>query len=146
MQRATAAGVAGGSKRTEVSADRALLEFARIGFSDLRDAFTEDGKLLPPHKWPNDLAPAIASVKVSTKEGEGGEVIALHEIKLWDKGKALEQLSKHLGLYRERPQDRPREPLLPQMTDEEVIDRLLDHRARRTQLRDAKSEDERKTH
>jgi phage terminase small subunit len=47
VHRAVAARMAERSKRTEVTADRALLEIARIGFSDLRRVFDEDGRLKP---------------------------------------------------------------------------------------------------
>jgi Terminase small subunit len=44
VQRAITARMAERSKRTEVAADRALLEIARIAFSDLRRLFHEDGR------------------------------------------------------------------------------------------------------
>jgi phage terminase small subunit len=131
VQRALTARMAERSKRTEIEADRALLEIARIGFSDLRRLFHSDGRLKHPDEWDDDTAASIASVEIVTRNLGAGEVEYIHKIKLWDKGKALEQLCKHLGLYRdqgsaERPVDRP----LSDLSDEELCQRLLDARAR----------------
>jgi phage terminase small subunit len=44
VQRAVTARMAARSQRTEVAADRTLLEIARLAFSDLRRPFHEDGR------------------------------------------------------------------------------------------------------
>ena len=129
VQRATAAGMAARSKRTEVAADRALLEIARLGFSDLRRLFHEDGRLKHPREWDDDTAASVASIEISTRNLGDGVVEYIRKIKLWDKGKALEQLSRHLGLGREQsPSEQPRR--LTHLTDEELYQRLLDSKAR----------------
>jgi len=133
VQRAVTARMAERSERTEVAADRALLEIARVAFSDLRRLFHEDGRLKRPGEWDDDTAAAISSIEVVTRDLGDGKVEYVRKIKLWDKGKALEQLSKHLGLYgdqmaSERPSDRP----LSGLSDEELYQRLLDARARLT--------------
>ena len=134
VQRGVAARMAARSRRTEVAADRTLLEIARVGFSDLRRLFHEDGRLKHPLAWDDDTAASIASVEVVTRNLGDGGVEYIHKIKLWDKGKALEQLSKHLGLYgdqqgSEQARDRP----LTDLTDEELYRRLLDARVRLSQ-------------
>jgi phage terminase small subunit len=126
VQRALTARMAARSQRTEIAADRALLEIARIGFSDLRRLFHQDGRLKHPHEWDDDTAASIASVEIVTRNLGDGEVEHVHRIKLWDKGRALEQLCKHLGLYQtqevsEQPDHRP----LTDLTDEELYQRLL---------------------
>ena len=119
------------SQRTEVAADRALLEIARIGFSDLRRLFHQDGRLKHPHEWDDDTAASIASVEIVTRNLGDGEVEHVHRIKLWDKGKALEQLSRHLGLYHDQvPSEQGRDRPLTDLTDEELYQRLLDARVR----------------
>jgi Terminase small subunit len=115
------------SKRTEVAADRALLEIARLGFSDLRRLFHEDGRIKRPDEWDDDTAAAIASIEVVTRSVGDGVVEYVRKIELWDKGKALEQLCRHLGLFRdqeasEQPHGRPHSDL----SDEELYQRLLD--------------------
>jgi phage terminase small subunit len=139
VQRAIAIAKAERSKRAEVAADRVLLELARVGFSDLRRVFDNQGRLRRPEEWDDDTAAAISSVKVVTRNRPGGEVEYVHEIKLCDKVKALEQTCKHLGLYRDQGQpERPSDSLFPDMTDEEILDRLLENRARRAKWLAAK--------
>lgn len=92
--------------RTQVTADRVISEVARLGFSDLRKLFDEHGALLPVSQWPDDVAPAIAAVEVDELfEGFGENRIQVgytKKVKLWDKGKALEMLGRHLKLWVER--------------------------------------------
>lgn len=81
-------------KRTEITADRVLLELARIAFVD-GSAFatiTARGKVkfTPTDELTNDQRAVIAGVK----KGKFGT-----EIKTNDKVRALELLGKHLGLF-----------------------------------------------
>jgi phage terminase small subunit len=90
-------------QRVEVSQDRVLLEIARLAFNDPRRAFAVNGALLPMIAWPDDLAAAVASVKIREVKGEDGEVLGeIKEIRFWDKGKALELAARHLGLLKDR--------------------------------------------
>lgn len=89
--------------RTQVTADRVITEVARLGFADLRKLFDDKGALLPVREWPDDLAAAIASVEVDELfEGFGENRVHVgytRKVKLWDKGKALEMLGRHLKLW-----------------------------------------------
>jgi len=79
--------------------DRSVLrEYARIGFSDVRNLFNEDGSLKNIHSLDNDTARAISSLKVVTKSYGKGKVEYVNEIKFWNKNAALESLAKNLGL------------------------------------------------
>jgi phage terminase small subunit len=88
------------SKRTEVAADRLLLELARLGFSDIRHT-------------------AISSVEVVTRNLGCGEVMHLHKIRLWSKNDALDKLAKHFGTYEEQrhPEDLEKR-LFPDITED----------------------------
>jgi phage terminase small subunit len=94
------------SKRTQITADRVITEVARLGFSDLRKLFKEDGAMLPVNEWPDDMAAAVASVEVEELFEGGGEdrrqIGFTRKLKLWDKGKALEMLGRHLKLFVDR--------------------------------------------
>jgi phage terminase small subunit len=94
------------SKRTEITQDRVLLEIARLAFNDPRKAFDEDGNLLPVKQWPDDVAAAISSIKVTEQriDNDGDEIIAsqIKEIKFWDKGKQIELAGKHLAMFTEK--------------------------------------------
>lgn len=94
-------------KRTQITGDKVLQEAFKIGFSDIRKLFNEDGTLKNPTEWPEDITPAVASVEVveSKTTNDAGESASVREytkkIKLWDKNSALEKLFKHFGLYEE---------------------------------------------
>lgn len=81
------------SRRTGVTADRVLMELAKIAFANMGDIVDLDtGEYLPDAKAA-DIA-AISTVKIrqtpSTTE---------REIRLADRNKALELLGRHLGMF-----------------------------------------------
>jgi len=95
-------------KKLDISAERVLSELARIGFSDLRGVFDEDGSLLAMSDLPDDVAPIIASVEVTRERtrvnGDRTETESVTKVRAWDKVKALELLAKNLGLLKDRLQ------------------------------------------
>jgi phage terminase small subunit len=92
-------------RRTAVTADRVVLELARLGFLDPRNLFAEDGTIKPVSEWGDDLAAAIASIEVEELfDGRGDErklTGHLKKVRFWDKGRALDILAKHTGVYRD---------------------------------------------
>jgi len=90
------------AERTEIDQDRVLKELARIGFSDIRQLFDSNGRLLRPEEWPDAAAAAVASIEVVTRNVGEGEVEHVAKIRAWDKPRALEMVGKHLGTFRER--------------------------------------------
>ncbi|MEO9230913.1 MAG: terminase small subunit [Devosia sp.] len=94
-----------GSDKAGVSVAKVLQELSRLGFSDIRKAFTTDGAILPPGEWDDDFASSVAAIEVvsrntNEKDAEGRTVIEhVHKIKMWDKNSALEKIAKHLGMF-----------------------------------------------
>jgi phage terminase small subunit len=94
-------------QRTQVKADKVLKEAAKLAFSDIRQVFKlEDFELISPHELPDDVAPAVASVKKKVKvfrdkDGNTTEFVTW-EYSFWDKNKALDKLFRHLGLYNDK--------------------------------------------
>lgn len=97
-------------EKTDLTIEGTLRELHGIVHSDLRKCFDQQtGALLPPHKWPDDVAKAMASVKVVEMAGgmkvDAGEGSVEHvpmytkEVKFWDKNSAIEKAMKHLGLF-----------------------------------------------
>ena len=85
-----------------VTREKALTELARIGLSDIRKLYDEDGRLKHPKDWDPDTAAAVAGVEV-TEEFEGTRkdrelVGTTKKVRVFDKVRALELLSKHLGI------------------------------------------------
>ena len=87
-----------------VTAERVVKEMARLAFSDIGQLYGEHGQIVPVRQLPEDIRRAIGSVKVRVTGGDTPEETI--ECKLWDKGKALDQLAKHLGLFKESNDDR----------------------------------------
>lgn len=99
------------SKRTQITADRVLEEFAKIGFANIKDYLQVEEKeyivgldkkgkpvkdkvkaveIFETENIEDDLASAIAEIK-QTKTGIS--------LKLHDKIKALENIGRHLGMF-----------------------------------------------
>ena len=84
------------SRRTGVSADRVVLELAKIGFAKITDIVDLQTAQIKEDVSEDDLA-CIQSIKVKPNEW-GTE----KEIKLYDKRAALVDLGKHLGMFKDR--------------------------------------------
>jgi phage terminase small subunit len=94
-------------ERTQLTADRVLLELGRLGMSDVRRLFTPSGALIPIEDLDDDTAAAVASVEVVTQsagvDADGNKVVEhVHKVKLWDKNSALDKIAKHFGMFIER--------------------------------------------
>jgi phage terminase small subunit len=102
----------------ERDGERVLQEFASLGFSDVRKLFGEDGKLLPPKEWPDDIAGAVSSIETEELyDGHGKDrtwIGYTRKVKLWNKTDALRALGEHLKLF-----DKVVTIRLEAMTDEE---------------------------
>jgi phage terminase small subunit len=90
-----------------VSAERVVVEYARLAFADMRDymRFAQNGDvLLDWSAMPEDATKAILEVTQDVyTEGRGGaqREVKRTKFKLHDKRGALDALAKHLGLFRE---------------------------------------------
>lgn len=82
---------------------RLLQELRALSFIDARKLFDDQHNLLPPDKWPNDIAAAVSSIEINELyDGVGKErerIGDVKKIKLFDKLKALEMLGKDLGRF-----------------------------------------------
>jgi phage terminase small subunit len=93
-------------KRHAVTADRAIVEMAKIAFSDIRKAFDENGNFKSIHDLDDETAAAIAGIEVDELfEGFGRDreqIGNTRKIRIADKKAALDSLFKHLGLFTDK--------------------------------------------
>lgn len=90
------------AERTEITQDRVLKEYAKLGFLDPRKFYDDDGNLIPVHKLPGEVAAALTGMDVSTLYEDKVPVGELKKIKFADKKTALDSVAKHLGMFIER--------------------------------------------
>jgi phage terminase small subunit len=98
-------------KRHEVTVDRIVQEYAKIGFANMLDYVTVDsngGAFVNLSKLNRDQAAAIQEITVEhlpakdAEDGSGGKIAVLKtRFKLADKKSALDSLGKHLGMFKE---------------------------------------------
>ena len=89
------------SKRTGITADRVLMELAKIGFVNPGDFMNLDTGAVKKDASPYDTA-AISSIKIKKSEsfGEtGSSTSEERSIGFHNKTKALELMGKHVGLF-----------------------------------------------
>ena len=84
-----------------VSKEQIVRELAKIGFSDIREVFDENSRLLSVKDWPDDVSAAIGSVEVDQLWAMGldgkEEVGETKKIKRESKLQALKQLTEIYG-------------------------------------------------
>ena len=91
------------SSRTEIDADRVLLELAKIAFSDIKNVFelTEEGlRLKPLDQMSDEVSGAIESLECVTTETEAGSRTAV-KVRLHSKLTALGAIAKLIGMDKE---------------------------------------------
>lgn len=106
---AVAAAQADRAARTEVTADRVLQELAKIGFSDIRQMFTESGCIRRVEELDDAAAASLSSIEVVRRRVPGSdreepEYEDVTKIKLWDKRAALVDMGRHLGMFTDKIQ------------------------------------------
>jgi phage terminase small subunit len=84
---------------TQITLKRVMLEESCVAFCDPLDLFCNKGTIIAPHELPERVRRAIASIEIIDTITKAGEKQTKYKYKFWDKGKSLERISKHLGLY-----------------------------------------------
>ena len=133
IQKALSLRIRDREKRTEITQDRVLQEYARLGFFDPRKLFKADGSPKDITDLDDDTAAVLAGLEVmELYEGRGDDRVFvghLKKYKLADKKGALDSLAKHLGMFIERhehtgrdsgPIEHSHKPNLSALTDEEL--------------------------
>jgi len=96
------------SERLEISADRVVLEFAKLGFANMLDYMHFDAHGDPVLHFSDLTRDQVAALKEVTVEtyvdGHGEDALGVKrvKIKLADKIAALDKLGRHLGIYNDK--------------------------------------------
>lgn len=93
-------------KRTEITQDRVLREYAKIAFFNPKKLFRDNGQPKDITELDDDTAAVIAGLKVNdVYEGFGDDrtfIGYLKEYKLMDKKGALDSIARHLGMFNDK--------------------------------------------
>ncbi|MCP3686554.1 MAG: terminase small subunit [bacterium] len=85
------------AKKNDITVERVLQEEKCLAFIDPITVFElKEGTDKSPADLPENIRRAIAGID-KTISGKDGKTT--YKYKFWDKGKSLERISKHLGLY-----------------------------------------------
>lgn len=87
-----------------IDPDRVLREWAKLAYLDPTVIYDDQGRLKPVSEWPAEVRGAVGHLQVvrgNVDKGDG-QFDDVLTVKFWDKAKALEALSKHLGLLVEK--------------------------------------------
>lgn len=84
--------------KTEITRERVLQEYANVAFGDIREFFDENNRLKPVQGLSDKAAAALAGVDVDELWGGDIQIGETKKIKRWDKIKALDGISRILGL------------------------------------------------
>lgn len=87
--------------KLDLSKERVLAEYAKIGFADVRRLFTDTGSLVPIPEIDDETAAAVASIEIEDLfAGFGEERMQIgytKKVKFSDKKSALDSICKVLG-------------------------------------------------
>ena len=105
VQSAVGAGEQKAAERAEITVERIVREYGRIGFARITDFydFSADGVTLKPsHGLTEDQLAAVMEVRShKTVDAEGRSTTRI-ELKLHRKSEALEALGRHLGMFNDK--------------------------------------------
>lgn len=84
--------------RADWSIERVLVELRRIGMSDIRDIYDNQGHIKDVKDWPSEISSIIKSFDaVVDKDGD-----RIFKVTFWNKEKALELLGKNMQMFTEK--------------------------------------------
>lgn len=89
-------------KRTEITQDRVLREYARLAFLDPAKLFDESGRPMSIQQMDEDTRRAIVGVDVATVGNADMGVGEVLKIRLADKKGALDSVARHLGMFNDK--------------------------------------------
>lgn len=89
-------------RRTEITQDRVLQEYARLAFLDPARLFDDSGRPLPIQQMDEDTRRAIIGLDVATVGNDQMGVGEVLKLRLADKRAALDSVARHLGMFNDK--------------------------------------------
>jgi phage terminase small subunit len=90
------------SRRTEITADKVLVEIGKLAFSNSKNLYDDEGKLIPIQDLPVDVAASIQEITQKSLGSDEDAVVFERKYKTADKKSSLELLGKHLVLFTDK--------------------------------------------
>ncbi|HUK11470.1 MAG TPA: terminase small subunit [Stellaceae bacterium] len=113
------------ARRTRITADRVLREYARIAFADIRRVTNWDEKLGLVAKASNEMSDDDAAAIAEVRADANSKTL---RVRLHDKKRALDAIARHLGLFSRHQPTAPESPaVLAERVRELIRSRLADH-------------------
>jgi len=94
-----------------VNAERVLSEEQRLAYYDIIELFGDGYIPKPPKEIPEEIRRALVKVEVKQKVGKKATTYT-YKYTMADKGKSLERLERHLGLFEKDNQQKAQAPVL----------------------------------
>ena len=99
VQQALQTAIEARSKRTQVTADRVVVELARIAFANMRDYWPKEGETLDLHRLDQDRTAAVEVISIDETVDSSGVLHRRARLKLYNKLAALACLARHMGMF-----------------------------------------------
>jgi len=90
------------SDKIEITAENVLKELGKLGFSDIKNLYNNEGKLIPVHQLPSDVSCTIQEINITTIYDKDGKPIEKSKYKTADKKSSLELLGRNLKLFTDK--------------------------------------------
>lgn len=81
--------------KTMITAERVLMEYARIAFFNPKHLYGDNNRLININELPDEVAAAIAEIHIDTRL----DIPEVTKFKAVDKKGALDSLARHLGMF-----------------------------------------------
>ena len=88
--------------KTEITQEWVVERYRRIVEGcDKRLFFNDDGSVKPPSEWSAEMGLAVAAFEVQ-ELGDEGLAVAVSKLRFQDAKAALDSLSRHLGMFKDK--------------------------------------------
>lgn len=88
--------------KLDITAEKVLAELAKLGFGNIQNLYTQDGRLIPIHQLSPEAAATITEITEKVVGTEGDQAVLERKYKISDKRAALVDLGKHLKLFTDK--------------------------------------------